>query len=340
MDNPKVVMIGAGAMGGVIAGALARAGVDLTIIDTDADHVTAMSRGLRVENFEMDHAWPVHAMTAPNGDGWADLAVIMTPAFETAAAARTAGRVLRQAGSAVSCQNGLGNAEALVEVLGEARVFMGSTRASADRPMPGRPRVTKMDPTVVGELNGSTSGRTVWLADALTRGGMPTDVTDNITGVLWSKFIHNCCINAPSAITGLRMGEVTRVDGLAELRWQIAEEALAVARVLDINLEYPDPIPMMKQHVWQKFTKPSMLQHIDQGRPIEIEAINGYLVAKADRLGIDVPANRMMTALARGRALAAGRAIDPPDYAAMTAQAETEITRGLTPWVHKTGENK
>ena len=340
MDNPKVVMIGAGAMGGVIAGALARAGVDLTIIDTDADHVTAMSSGLRVENFEMDQAWPVRAMTEPDGTGWADLAVIMTPAFETGSAARTAGRVLRPTGAAVSCQNGLGNAEALIDVLGQTRVFMGSTRASADRPTPGRLRVTKMDPTVVGELDGSTSDRTTWLADALTRGGMPTGVTDNITGVLWSKFIHNCCINAPSAITGLRMGEVTRVDGLADLRWQIAEEALAVARALDINLEYPDPIPMMKKHVWQKFTKPSMLQHIDQGRPIEIDAINGYLVTQADRLGIDVPANRMMTALTRGRALAVGRVMDPPDYATMTAQAETEISQGLTPWVPKTGETE
>ena len=161
---------------------------------------------------------------------------------------------------------------------------------------------------------------------------MPTAVSENITGVLWSKFIHNCCINALSAITGLRMGEVTRVEGLGDLRWEIAEEALAVARAKGIELEYPDPLPMMQVHVWRKFTQPSMLQHVEQGRPVEIDAINGWLVKEAEALGLDAPVNRVVTALARGRSLATQRALAPPDYAALTAEAEAEIDRGERPW--------
>ncbi|MFK7944897.1 MAG: ketopantoate reductase family protein [Paracoccaceae bacterium] len=328
----RVVVIGAGAMGGSMACALARSGAWVEIVDTDSAHVTVIGAdGLAVEN--LGEAGPVAAETMPGEGGRADFVVVMTPAFETAKAAQTAAHVLKAEGSAVSLQNGLGNAEALIDVLGAGRVFMGSTRASADRPAPGRPRITKMDPTSVGELDGSRSARTRWLADALTRGGMPAEVTDNIEGVLWSKFIHNCCINAPSAITGLRMGEVTRVPDLAPIRWQIAEEALAVARAKGIQLEYPDPVPVMQRHVWQKFTKPSMLQHVEQGRLIEIDAINGWLVKEAEALGIDAPVNRIVTALARGRALAEHRAQGViPDYAGMTAQAEAEIQRGERPW--------
>ncbi len=240
----------------------------------------------------MARRFTVPAMTAPEREGWADLAVVMTPAYETANAAATAARVLKPDGAAVSMQNGLGNAEALVQVLGAGRVFMGSTRVSADRVGPGCPRATRIDPSAVGELNAEPLPRTSWFAEMLTAGGLPTEVSDNVVGVLWSKFIHNCGINALSAITGLRMGEVSRVPGLAQLRWQVIDEALALATAKGIRLQYPDPVPELKRHTWRKFTKPSMLQHVEAGRPIEIEV--------AERL-----------AGARGRDHGPGRARQP-----------------------------
>jgi hypothetical protein len=75
-----------------------------------------------------------------------------------------------------------------------------------------------------------------------------------------------------------------------------------------------------------------MLQHVDAGRPIEIEALNGWLVREAESMGMEVPTNRAVAALARGRALAAMRAAAPPDYGALAAEAEAEIARGETPW--------
>ena len=331
MTQRKVAVIGAGAMGGTMAGALARAGAEVSIIDTDADHVAAIrDHGLRVQG--LGPVPQIPASTGAQGSGWADLAIVMVPAFETAAAAQTAAGILKADGAAVSLQNGLGNAEALIDVLGRGRVFMGSTRASADRPAPGCPRITKMDPTTIGELDGVARTRSAWLAETLAAGGMQTALSDAIQGVLWSKFITNCCINALSAITGLRMGEVSRVPGLAALRWEIVEECLTVARAKGIALEYPDPVSAMKPHTWRKFTQPSMLQMIEQGRPIEIEAINGWLLKEAADLGIDVPVNRAVTMLARGRAAAVTRAGAPPDYADLTQQAEAEVARGETPW--------
>lgn len=334
MFDPHVAMIGAGALGGSMAGALMRASARLTIIDTDTEHVAAINaHGLRVLNLDDDRAMPAEAMTGPVEAGWADLAIVMTPTYEREAAAHTASHVLKPGGSAVSLQNGLGNAEVLIAALGAERVFMGSSRASADRPAPGQPRITKLDPLTIGELDGTTRPRTEWLADALTNGGMPTGTTDNIHGVLWSKFITNCCINALSAITGLRMGEVSRVPGLGPLRWEIVAECMAVVQAIGIELPDADPAAKLKPHTWRKFTQPSMLQMIEAGRPIEIEAINGHLCAEAARLGVPVPINRAVTALARGRAAAVARDRAPaPDYANLTALADAEIGRGETPW--------
>ena len=334
MTDPHVAMIGAGALGGSMAGALIRAGARLTIIDTDAEHVAAIAaHGLRVHNLADGVPLAVRVLTEPDGTGWADLAIVMTPTYEREAGALTAAQVLKPDAPAASLQNGLGNAEALIAQVGAERVFMGSSRTSADRPAPGEPRITKLDPLTLGEFDGRARERTTWLAEALTRGGMPTEITDNIEGVLWSKFITNCCINALSAITGLRMGEVSRIPGLGPLRWEVVEECLAVVRAKGVRLPEADPAAKLKPHTWRKFTQPSMLQMIEAARPIEIEAINGHLCAEAAVLGIPVPINRTVTALARGRAAAIARDQGaPPDYAALTKAAEAEIDRGETPW--------
>lgn len=334
MQDPAVVMIGAGALGGSMAGALARAGVNLTLIDTDAAHVAAIEAdGLTVTNLGDGAPVRISARTDPGPADSADLAIVMVPTYERDAAARTLSHVLKPDGHAVSLQNGLGNAEVLIGAVGRKRVFMGSSKASADRPAPGNPRITRLDPLTLGELDGPPKQRTRWLAEKLAEGGFPTELSDNIEGVLWSKFITNCCINALSAITGLRMGEVTRVPGLGALRWEIVEECLAVVRAKGIRLPNDEPAAALKPHVWRKFTQPSMLQMMEAGRPIEIEAINGHLLAEADALGIPVPVNRTVTMLARGRAAAVARDRGPkPDYATLTAEAEDQIDRGETPW--------
>ncbi|MEM9060632.1 MAG: 2-dehydropantoate 2-reductase [Pseudomonadota bacterium] len=341
MNDPTVVMIGAGAMGGILAAALARGGARLSIIDTDSEHVDAINRhGLRPHNFGPEEPLHVAASVAPVSDHSVDLAVVMAPAYESANAAETAARVLKPDGSAVSCQNGLGNAEALIAELGSGRVFMGSTRSSADRPAPGSPRLTKLDPTTVGELDGSSSLRAQWFAATATRGGMPTAVSDNIVGVLWSKFVHNCAVNAICATTGLRQAEIARDPALEALRDRLLDEALTVARTKGIELEKPDPQPHIRQHMWQKYTQPSMLQMVEAGRPIEIDAINGWLVREADALAIDVPANRMIAALARGRARASHQSKNGlPDYADLTEQAQNDIANGRAPWQSEGSSN-
>ncbi|MEM7684666.1 MAG: ketopantoate reductase family protein [Pseudomonadota bacterium] len=334
MNDPTVVIIGAGAMGGILAAALARGGARLSIIDTDAEHVAAINRdGLCPQDFGPTDAVRVSAATTADTSDYADLVVIMTPAYEVASAAKTARKVLKATGAAVSCQNGLGNAEALIAELGDARVFMGSTRSSADRPEPGCPRATKIDPTTVGEFDGTATGRATWFAETATRGGLPTVVSDNIMGVLWSKFLHNCAVNAICATTGLRQAEVARDRALEALRDQLLQEGLAVARAKGIDLEKTDPQPHIRQHMWQKYTQPSMLQMVEAGRPIEIDAINGWLVREADELGIDVPANRVITALARGRAQASRQSQHmAPNYAALSAEAQETIALGEAPW--------
>ncbi len=307
--RPHFAMIGAGAMGGALGTLLADAGEAVTMIDTDRDIVRAVSQsGYRLEGAAGDHQVSVRVFAEPRNEAWADVAVVLTTANDTKAAAATAKRVLKPDGFVLTLQNGIGNVEALVEVLGQERVTAGSIRSSAQKLAPGESDLTKLDPTVIGEIDGTVSSRVRGLAETLDQAGFMVNATENIVGTLWSKLIHNAAVNPICASTGMVQAETAKVPELEELRTAIVEEALAVARAKGIDLEIPDPLPKLRAHVASKHTKPSMLQHIEAGRRTEIDAINGAIVREADALGIAVPANRGIVAVIKGieRRLALG----------------------------------
>ena len=115
----KIAVIGAGAMGGSFGGLLARAGHDVTLIDTWQEHVEAINRdGLTVGGALGEFSVEVPALTAAPQDGWADWAIAFTNIHGTADAARTAARILTADGAVVSMQNGIGNIEQLIETVG------------------------------------------------------------------------------------------------------------------------------------------------------------------------------------------------------------------------------
>ena len=300
-NRPHFAMIGAGAMGGALGTLLAAAGETVTMIDTDHDIVRCVAQsGFRLEGAAGEHQVSIGVTAEPQDQAWADIAIVLTPTNDTASAAKTAARVLRPAGFALTLQNGIGNVEKLVDELGPGRVAAGSIRSSAQKLAPGESDLTKLDPTVIGEIDGSLSPRIKALAERTDRAGFMVRPAQNIMGTLWSKLIHNAAINPICASTGMTQTETASVPELDDLRTAIVEEALVVAAAKGITLEYPDPLPKLRALVAVKDTKPSMLQHIEAGRRTEIDAINGAIVHEADELGIPVPANTAIVAVIKG----------------------------------------
>jgi len=297
----RYAMIGTGAMGGAVGTLLARAGEDVTFVDTDREVVLhASQNGFLLEGAAGQHRVSVRISAEPQGEGWADVAVVLTTTNDTAEAALTAKRIIKPDGFALTLQNGIGNVEVLEEALGKGRVAAGSTRSSAQRLAPGESELTKLDPTRIGEVDGTISPRIQALADVMDRAGFETSATENVMGVLWSKLIHNSAINPICASTGLVQSETAKIPELEALRTMIVEEGLIIAQAEGITLEYPDPLPALRLHVAAKNTRPSMLQHIDARRRTEIDAINGALVRIAGRHGLQATANAAMVAVIKG----------------------------------------
>ena len=139
---------------------------------------------------------------------------------------------------------------------------------------------------------------------------MPVTVSDNVMGHIWMKFVLNAAINPVSAMTGLRPGEIARVAAARELLERVLDEVLAVVAAKGVTLPVDDPRGHVLDHAWERYNRPSMLQHIEEGRRTEIDALNGALLKEAKAVGRAVPvqsrrwfwrSSRSKRAMRRGR---------------------------------------
>lgn len=289
----RIAMIGAGAMGSVFGARFARAGADVLLYDADRTHVEAIEvGGLHVEAPDGSVTLRVPATTHVKKIGKADLAVVLVDSNAAADAAKIAERVLGKNGAALTLQNGIGNVEILSAALGAGRVIAGTTYNSAARVKPGYVLHSNIGDTVLGEVDGRTSGRIEKIARLLREAGLPVTVSDNVMGHIWMKFVLNAAINPVSAMTGLRPGEIARIQPARDLLERVLDEVLAVVAAKKIMLPVDDPRGHVLDHAWERYNRPSMLQHVEEGRRTEIDALNGALVKEAKTLGIAVPFNQ------------------------------------------------
>ncbi len=319
----RIVIIGAGAMGGTYGALMARGGADVTLIDSWAEHVAEVrANGLHLDDVGglVHIEMPIHETLDRPGEY--DVAFVQTDTNNRGDAAVTAKAALKPDGVALTLQNGIGNIEALVAELGAERVLGGVSYHSAFMHGPGRPAHGHAGTTYLGELDGRTSQRLQAVAAALDRGGLNPEISDNVMGIVWSKFIHNCALNPLCALLDIRIGEIPMHEGADMMQTKCVEEALTVAAAKNIRLATAEPLATIKAYTW-KFSKPSMMQHMEANRLTEIDALNGAVVTEGRALGIATPYNEALTWMIKARNAQRRRvaAAGEIDYAALEAEA-------------------
>ena len=164
------------------------------------------------------------------------------------------------------------------------------------------------------------------LRETLLHSGFTPEISMDIMGAIWSKFVLNCGINPVCAISGLRAGEVARNVSADEMQTQILEEVMSVVEAKGINLDNDDMVGYVKKLTRMRYNKPSMQQHMEAGRPTEIDSLNGALVREAKKLGISVPFNEALVFMVKARETAmteTAKGVEK-DYAKLEAEAEAE----------------
>ncbi len=324
----RFCVVGAGAMGCLYGGSLARAGYDVTLVDPWAEHVAAINgAGLRLGGLGGDGRIAIHATIAPAGVAPADAVIVLADANSTAAAGPAATGLVKPHGFVLTLQNGIGNWETLAPIVGEARTLAGLSYHSAAMAGPGHALHTNAGPTWIGERDGSASGRITRLEQAFAAARLNPVIVDDIVGYIWDKWVLNCAANAVCAITGLRNGEARRTPPVAEYQERIIDEALAVRAAKGVKGHDPDLKATILGFLKKKYNKPSMLLHIEAGKRTEIDVLNGAVVREGRALGVPTPFNEAITMLIKGLEKARLQAVHGPavDYAKLE---EEEALKG------------
>mgnify|MGYP003587486429 FL=1 len=295
----ELLIIGAGAMGGLF-GALLAPHAAVSLLTTNQEHAAVMG-GHGLTLVDLDGATrrvPVRVLTDPQDYGRrADLVLVCTKTRATAQAAATARDLLAADGLALTLQNGLGNLEQLVAAVGAQRAAAGVTSQAATLLAPGRVRHAGSGPTVLGIPPGREEAITA-VAGLFTRAGLETRISDDVDSLLWSKLIVNVGINALTALLRVPNGVLAQTPECDLLMARAVAEAVAVARALSIGLDGERQLERVREVCLRTAdNRASMLQDILRGRPTEIDAINGAVVARGRAAGVDTPVNLLLTQL-------------------------------------------
>jgi 2-dehydropantoate 2-reductase len=314
----RIVIAGAGAIGGYIGAKLARAGADVVLF-ARGPHLQAMrERGLRVtgadEEFEI--------RPTVTGDlasvGQADVVVLGVKAHALTAMAPTLRPLFGPETIVVSTQNGIpwwyfhgvgGELDglrlervdpggAIAAAIEHRRVVGSLAYFATDLVAPGVIRHVEGNRLSLGEPDGSKSERAKRLADALIAAGLRCPVTARFRHEIWVKLLGNVAFNPISALTGGTLEELARHPEGSQLVRTLMAETEAVAARLGIEL----PISIDQRMAGAEKVgahKTSMLQDWEAGRPMELEAVVGAVVELGERLGVPMPATRAVYACAK-----------------------------------------
>ena len=296
----RVAVLGCGAIGSLYAAHLTRApGVEVWAVDPWPDHMAAIRRhGLRVTGLA-DFTAPVHALTDAADLPRCDLGIVATKAQHTAAAVTAARHALGDAAVA-SVQNGIGNEEAIAEIV--PRVVRGTVVTAGAITAPGAVRYDARGDTWLGpfEPSPARTDEIELLAALLNRGGLVAHAVADARGPQWAKVVFNAATSPLSALTGLTVGEVCTDPGLRREVDRLIDEAGAVCARAGVVLTR-DPRDAVGEAVREAYAhKPSMLQDVLARRTTEIAVLNGGIAAEGRRAGVPTPAHDAMVALVRG----------------------------------------
>lgn len=314
----RFLIAGAGAIGAYIGARMSRAGFDVTLF-ARGPHLKAMQdHGVKVKGAEENFEAHPRVVSSLAQAGPADIVFLGVKAHSLPQLAPQLKPVLGPDTTVVSTQNGVpwwffqgfgGQWEgsrlervdpggAISASIEPHRVLGSIVYLSTEITKPGVIQLIEGNRISLGEPDGSRSERSRRLADALIGSGLKAPVTTRIRNEIWVKLLGNVAFNPVSALTGYTLVEMARDPDISALVRNIMREAEAVASKLGLEL----PVSIEQRMVGAEKVgehKTSMLQDLEAGRPLELEAIVGAVIELGERLGVPTPCTRAVYACTR-----------------------------------------
>ena len=296
----KTVIIGPGAMGCLYAFLLTRAGYEAWLLDNSEDRAERIrSQGLKIEGVSGVYQLPFPRISAsPDVIGKADLLILFVKAYNTATALESARELVTANTIILTLQNGIGNMESIRDAYPQNPIVAGTTAQGATLLGSGHIRHAGMGETIIGGIDANSTFHAKLIKDLFMSAYIPTEMTEDVNGVLWGKLLINCAINPLTAIMRVPNGQLPKNPDLCEVMSRVVEEGAAIARSAGITLPYIDPVAkVMEVCAATAGNRSSMLQDIEAGKKTEINYLNGALVRYGKEAGVAAPLNSFLTHL-------------------------------------------
>lgn len=291
-----VAVVGAGSLGSLLGGLLARAH-RVTLVGREP-HVTAVREGGLTVDGQIETTTRPDARTDTAGLD-TDLALVTTKAHDVAGAAADLARDDVDVRVVLPLSNGLGHADLLADGLPGATVLAGTTTYGAVLSRPGQVTCTGVGRVTVGARTGGRSPAAEKVAAVFGDAEVDCTAVEDAPRRGWEKLAVNAGVNAVTALARVENGRLAAEPGRSLAR-EAARECARVARAEGVTLSNRDALAALSRVVETTAeNRSSMRQDVEAVRRTEVDAVNGYVLDRARAHDLDVPANRHLATLLR-----------------------------------------
>lgn len=308
---PKIAIFGAGAIGGFIAAALARAGNEVCVVARGEQLRAIQSGGIRVRSEIGEFTEHVDASNDLRDFGDLDYVLITFKSHQWPGVLEQFARAIAERTAFVTFQNGLpfwytkdrplesvDPGGMILHALPYDRIIGGVVHASGRIIEPGLIEQSGGRLYPIGELDGARTERVEQLAQIMENARMNAPIEPQIRRNIWRKLVNNLALNQVSALTRATVRSMLQDRGVRELLRSVIEEGLSVARASGVDPE----VDAEERLRWAEHiadVKTSMLQDVEAGKRLELEPIAGAVVELAERYGVEIPNTRAVYALTK-----------------------------------------
>jgi len=310
----RFIVIGTGPIGGIIGGRLARAGADISFVDIDREHVSAIrDRGLQVDVPDGPFNVKVKIVYPNEIEGKFDIGCIAVRSNYTPDALDTVMPHLANDGLLVSMQNGI-NPPLLQEKVGADRTVGMAIRMGCRKVGPGHVQTDTRGHLYIGHLHGKTTPRLEELRKTLDV-VMETEISDNILGVLWSKLTYTC-LGYYGSLADASLATTCSTEADRRAMADFFAEIVAVGEALGVRWiklaeyapgDFHPRNPADKRlaavndfaNTWKPQDRKGPLRYVQKKIRTEVDFTLAYVIQEGEKLGMKMPLCRKLLEIFR-----------------------------------------
>lgn len=312
----KIAIVGAGGLGSKFGAGLARSN-EVTLVHHRQEYVDAVNKNglvVRHRDGSEERLRQVAATVDPADIQGTDVVVVTVKSYDTATVMAAVGPQLSDDGIAVTLQNGLGNLEAIEAAVGPGRAILGVTTEGATLLGPGLVQDGGQGETYIGD---SADARDILgrLIRSLEAAGLPTQVADDVDGILWAKLAMVAGINSLAAVLAVPNGALGRHPEVRSICVEVIAEVASVAQAHGVEMAW-DPVAAFDRVTQATANMPSgTLLDVLRGRRTEIDSILGEVVTRGQSAGLGMPVSETLWRLIKALEATAHERLDRTSFA-------------------------